>query len=568
MQQSGITRATTRGLAAALALSGLSVGAGAPALAATVGFEDVGANLPIADPITGDPELHDDGFSAVDAGQDPDFTSGGATFNNDFADFGGGCCFQGWAYSQETDTTTPGFANQFSAITGSGVGGSATYGVAFTSGAVGSQDGISTITLDDEAPVAGAWFTNTTFAALSMLNGDQFADPFGGPDGSEPDFFRLTVTGRDASDAVTGSVEVALADYTFENDALDFIVMDWTWVDLSPLGDVASLDFALASSDVSGGFLNTPSYFAMDDLVIVPEPGTGALLAFGLGVLARRRGRRRRAGRRGAAAALAAGALAVSGGAAQAGPFTDAGYDPVLMTAWASEVDEIVRGPVDIADPMGALASFGVATNALGAAVADPEHVVSLGDGGRLTLYFDSGIGDGPGDDFAVYENGFFTPGGLFAELAFVEVSSNGIDFARFPATSLQAAPVAGFDTVDPSDYDNLGGRHALFSGTGFDLTELAGHPLVVAGTLLLHDVRYVRLVDVTGDGSTVDASGNPVYDPYDTPFASGGFDAESVGVLHTAPEPGSLAMLAAGAALLPPLSRRRAPGNRCAHAG
>lgn len=259
----------------------------APSAGATVvDFEDVGAGLPI------DGNFFYDGRSAYDPA-DPDatdFTSRGVRFANDFTDFGSGdCCWQGWAYSQTTDTTTPGFTNQFSAITGSGVGGSPTYGVGYTGGAVGAS-GITTLELAAPQTAAGAYFTNTTYAYLSMRDGDGFTDPFGGPDGSEPDYLALTVTGYDADGLATGAVELLLADYTFADDALDTLVDDWVWLDLSPLGEVKSLDFTLFSTDNAFGFLNTPAYFAMDDLVLVPEPGTGALLALGLlGLAAGRR---------------------------------------------------------------------------------------------------------------------------------------------------------------------------------------------------------------------------------------------------------------------------------------
>jgi hypothetical protein len=272
-------------------------------------------------------------------------------------------------------------------------------------------------------------------------------------------------------------------------------------------------------------------------------------------------------------AALAAAWCTFAAASAAAGPYTEAGYDSSLMVAWATEVEAIVRGPVHIANPGLGLASFGSPELALGPANDDPDDpydVVSLGDGGSLTLYFETGIGDGPGDDFAVYENGFFVPsaGGLHAELAFVEVSSDGASFARFPATSLNGVPVASFDTLDPSDYHNLAGKHELTLGTGFDLDDLAGDPLVSSGALLLHDVRYVRLIDVVGDGSRLDRLANPIYDPYSTPFPAGGFDAEAVGVLHEAPEPGAIGMLAAGSGLLAVLSRRRAHARRCARGG
>src|SRR5262245_36289935 len=125
---------------------------------------------------------------------------------------------------------------------------------------------------------------------------------------------------------------------------------------------------------------------------------------------------------------LAAGIALAAAGSAHAGPYNEAGYAPALMQAWASEVDEAVRGPIDIANPGLGLASFGAPEFALGPVDGDNFDVVSLGDGGHVTLFVEAGISNGPGDDFAVYENGFFAPGGLFAELAFVEVSSNGTD--------------------------------------------------------------------------------------------------------------------------------------------
>jgi hypothetical protein len=270
---------------------------GAPVGAASIDFEDLGQNLPVDS--DGDPELEDyyNGYSADAANQPTDFATTDVlsasvtvvtTFNNEFSNFGGGCCWSGWAYSQTTDSTTPGPGNQHSAIPGSGAGGSETYGVAFTSGA-GTQAETSRIVFDRSVSLLGASLTNTTYAALSMRDGDAFAKKFGGASGGDPDYFILTITGRDAGDAITGSVDFALADYRFADDQLDYIVMDWVFVDLSGLGSVAALEFELASSDVGQFGMNTPSYFALDDLVFVPEPGSAALLALGLALLARQR---------------------------------------------------------------------------------------------------------------------------------------------------------------------------------------------------------------------------------------------------------------------------------------
>ena len=253
-------------------------------------------------------------------------------------------------------------------------------------------------------------------------------------------------------------------------------------------------------------------------------------------------------------ATLAAGLLALVGTLTSAlpgaaGPFSDPGHPIGTMVAWGTAVEEeedIIRGPMDIAAPELGDASFGTAANTLGTATADPLNTLSLGDGGSITIYVESGISNGPNDDFAVYENGFFDLNGLFAELAFVEVSSNGVDFARFDPDALNPYPVESFDSLDPTDYHGLAGRHEAGLGTGFDLGDLFFDPLVTSGALSLWDVRYVRLVDVIGNGSTVDGAGNPIYDPYSTRYAAGGFDLEAVGVLHV-PEPGLFVGLLVG---------------------
>jgi len=255
-----------------LALSLVVIALAAPAAAVKITFEELGENLPIKDPSTGGLQFFYNGSSAARVGQPTNFTSHTATFSNQFTNFGGGCCWQGWADSQTTDTTTPGFVNQYSAIAGSGAFGSRTYGVAFTGGQVGAQADVSRITFAAPVSLKGAYFTNTTYAALSMRDGDSFAKKFGGPSGNDPDYFILTITGRDSQNAVTGSVEFALADYRFADPALDYIVSNWTFVDLSSLGEVAALEFSLDSSDQSFGFLNTPSYFAMDNLTFTHDP--------------------------------------------------------------------------------------------------------------------------------------------------------------------------------------------------------------------------------------------------------------------------------------------------------
>ncbi|SRR5579883_2593420 len=197
------------------------------------------------------------------------FTSRGAFFNNTFDPTYG--TWSGWSYSNMTDVKTRGFTNQYSAYNphhrhyGDGDR-SPNYGVAYVS-QVPTDDPPYIFLPPGTAPVS-VRITNTTYAALSMRYGDMFAKKFGGADGTDPDFFVLTISGFDSNGNPTGSVDFYLADYRFRDPTLDYIISRWTTVDLTPLGNAASLSFALASSDNGPFGMNTPAYFALDNLVV------------------------------------------------------------------------------------------------------------------------------------------------------------------------------------------------------------------------------------------------------------------------------------------------------------
>ncbi len=219
-------------------LSLLSGSLGIPrfACAATIGFED----LPLA------ADSHYNGADGAGS-----FKSGGASFNNSFTDFGGGfTSWSGWSYSNRGDTATPGYDNQYSAFAGGGVGGAGNFGVGFAS----TEDlSVSQIELPAGARPLSVRITNTTYAALSMLQGDAFAKKFGGPSGVDPDTF--------------------LADFRAEAASGDYVVQDWRLVDLAALDGAAKLSFTLASTDVGQFGMNTPAYFALDDLLLSTRPG-------------------------------------------------------------------------------------------------------------------------------------------------------------------------------------------------------------------------------------------------------------------------------------------------------
>ncbi len=209
------------------------------------------------------------------------FESGGMTFYNDYN--AAWYSWSGFAYSNMTDTTTPGWMNQYSAYAGSGVHGSSNYAVNYQN----NMNYATTSTLGEV--VQGTYITNTTYAALSMLNGDAYSKKFGGVTGNDEDWFLLTITGYDVNVEVTGTVEFYLADYRFANNNMDYIIDQWAWVDLSGLGEITMLEFGLSSSDVGQYGMNTPAYFAMDNLGAIPEPTTIAIFAIGSLAFYRRR---------------------------------------------------------------------------------------------------------------------------------------------------------------------------------------------------------------------------------------------------------------------------------------
>lgn len=172
----------------------------------------------------------------------------------------------GWAISNRTDTLTPGFLNESSAMAGSGANGTATYAVSY------AFDGVVMRLLGPAkgGTVLGIFVTNNAYAYYSMKNGDPFAKKFGGPTGNDPDFFLLTI--KKYLNGVLGpdSVNFYLADYRFADNSKDYIVKAWTYVNLAPLGPADSLLFTLTSSDVGAFGMNTPAYFCMDEVTIQP----------------------------------------------------------------------------------------------------------------------------------------------------------------------------------------------------------------------------------------------------------------------------------------------------------
>jgi len=181
----------------------------------------------------------------------------------------------------------------------------------------------------------------------------------------------------------------------------------------------------------------------------------------------------------------------------------------------------------------------------------DPEvfpfgHILSLGEGGSIILEFDDVMEDKPGTDFVIFENGFYF-GGTFAELAYVEVATTTNAWARFPVTTFITNALGAYEVMDVTKVDGVAGKHTMEYGTPFNLEWLKNDTNVLSGAVNLDQIAYIRIVDIIGNGGSVDQFGHPIYDPFGAgPLATDGFDLRGIGVVNLAgvsmiPEAGEL---------------------------
>jgi hypothetical protein len=258
---------------------------------------------------------------------------------------------------------------------------------------------------------------------------------------------------------------------------------------------------------------------------------------------------------------------------------SDAVLNP-LFRNWATGFENYFPSDDDLTDYYG-IYDFNDPHKALGPVTGYVNDAVSLGDldddeiadgcaPGQITLLFGNpSVPNDPnhirnvnGYDFAVFENAFLSnfttdegsaAGEMFAELGYVEVSSDGVNFARFPSVSLIAGAVGLYGTIEISDVFNLAGKHpnagGICTGTPFDLKEIAGDPKVISGIVDINNISYVRIVDVPGSGDFYDEAvehidpdsrpdwdyyytNHPIYDAWLT-FNPGGVDLQAIGVLQ-----------------------------------
>lgn len=165
----------------------------------------------------------------------------------------------GWAISNQSDSSRSDFEGLYQSITGSGHE-SQQY-------LVGQQGSYFALNHSDIMPLQGFYITNTSYAYHSMRNGDFVAKKFGGADGTDPDYFLLNITGKTNGEWIKDTIRFYLADYRFDDSNQDYIVNDWSWIDVQSLNNADSLFFSMESSDTGTWGINTPTFFVVDHFV-------------------------------------------------------------------------------------------------------------------------------------------------------------------------------------------------------------------------------------------------------------------------------------------------------------
>ncbi|MBD80156.1 MAG: hypothetical protein CL840_14680 [Crocinitomicaceae bacterium] len=166
----------------------------------------------------------------------------------------------GFSISSKTDTVKADWSNQYSSISGMGANSSLSYAVAYSNAYVTFTESMN------GDSVVGVSLNNSTYAYKTIRDGGAFSKKFGGTSGNDTDYFKVVLTGMLHGNK-TGEVVFYLADYRFTDNLKDYIVKDWTWVDLTSLGSIDELELYFESTDKGQWGINTPTYVCLDSLV-------------------------------------------------------------------------------------------------------------------------------------------------------------------------------------------------------------------------------------------------------------------------------------------------------------
>lgn len=170
--------------------------------------------------------------------------------------------WEGFAYSNQNNTTTEGYSNQYSVYDSTNNGNK--FAIFYPPYIGGSSVIFSN---NQSLKVETIKICNSTYTGLSMKNGYYIAKKFGGDSGNDEDYLKLEICGLDSTGHQVSMLDFYLADYRSSDNTQDYIINKWTTVDLTSLGAVNQITFKFQSSDNGDWGMNTPSYVCIDDIV-------------------------------------------------------------------------------------------------------------------------------------------------------------------------------------------------------------------------------------------------------------------------------------------------------------
>lgn len=188
------------------------------------------------------------------------YAENGVTFTNNFNETYSS--WTGFAISNKVDKETAGYSNQYSVYATSGAAGSANFAVGFY-GAYNDERPTMAFAAGVEHQIVSAYLCLTTYTYKAIVDGD---DGYGGVRQfclDSLDLYTLVATGYDCNATQTGELSIKLADYTGTTAVL---FDNWAKVDLTVLGKVNKVTFKLTSTDTGAWGINTPTYFAIDNV--------------------------------------------------------------------------------------------------------------------------------------------------------------------------------------------------------------------------------------------------------------------------------------------------------------
>ena len=178
------------------------------------------------------------------------FQSSYLTFYTHYDEDWGTPYWEGFTYTNETDTETFDYDNLSSAA-GQGNNGSENYATCYM-----GWYNTAGMKIDTEHSGSfenrGAYFCLPAIVSLHMNTVDFAANNY---------YFKLVVTAY-ANGEVIASRDIMMADYT---EGHSYKMDEWTFVDLSWIANADSLYFSADGNEMNSYGLNTPTYFCMDD---------------------------------------------------------------------------------------------------------------------------------------------------------------------------------------------------------------------------------------------------------------------------------------------------------------